>query len=236
VVAYIDRADGSDTPLYTSPQLEGLLGYTQKEGSGVRLWRERLHPQDRERVLATPPNQSGGCRCVPSSSWRRRNASPPRRSLSPGPGCPLRPVGPAVEGEPPREPLGDVPLSVFVRFPPGAAGSTTGRSVETTRRVPDATMAPNHPRRYASGSRVETSAPVRDPVRGDGGVGLVPDAAPGRPERSGRRGGASTNARAADTVEEEAGKTARGGAGGLHAASLGGAGPPASPGSASRTG
>ena len=52
VVAYIDRADGSDTPLYTSPQIEGLLGYTQKEGSGVRLWRECLHPEDRERVLA----------------------------------------------------------------------------------------------------------------------------------------------------------------------------------------
>ena len=52
VVTYIDRADGSDTPLYTSPQIEGLLGYAPEEGSGVRLWRERLHPEDRERVLA----------------------------------------------------------------------------------------------------------------------------------------------------------------------------------------
>ena len=52
VVTYIDRADGSDTPLYTSPQIEGLLGYALEEGSGVRLWRERLHPEDRERVLA----------------------------------------------------------------------------------------------------------------------------------------------------------------------------------------
>jgi diguanylate cyclase (GGDEF)-like protein/PAS domain S-box-containing protein len=52
VVAYIDRADGSDTPLYTSPQIEGLIGYNPEEGSGVRLWRERLHPEDRERVLA----------------------------------------------------------------------------------------------------------------------------------------------------------------------------------------
>ena len=52
VVAYIDRADGSDTPLYTSPQIEGLLGYAPEEGSGGRLWRERLHPDDRERVLA----------------------------------------------------------------------------------------------------------------------------------------------------------------------------------------
>ena len=53
VVTYIDRADGSDTPLYTSPQIKGLLGYTQEEGSGDRLWRERLHPEDRERVLAS---------------------------------------------------------------------------------------------------------------------------------------------------------------------------------------
>jgi PAS domain S-box-containing protein len=33
VVAYIDRADGTDAPLYTSPQIEGLLGYNQYEGS-----------------------------------------------------------------------------------------------------------------------------------------------------------------------------------------------------------
>jgi diguanylate cyclase (GGDEF)-like protein/PAS domain S-box-containing protein len=52
VVAYIDRADGTDTPLYTSPQIKGLLGYSQEEGSKERLWRERLHPEDRERVLA----------------------------------------------------------------------------------------------------------------------------------------------------------------------------------------
>ena len=52
VVAYIDRADGTEIPLYTSPQIEGLLGYNQEEASSGRLWRERLHPEDRERVLA----------------------------------------------------------------------------------------------------------------------------------------------------------------------------------------
>jgi diguanylate cyclase (GGDEF)-like protein/PAS domain S-box-containing protein len=52
VVAYIDRADGTEAPLYTSPQIEGLLGYDQEEASSGRLWRERLHPKDRERVLA----------------------------------------------------------------------------------------------------------------------------------------------------------------------------------------
>ena len=52
VVAYIDRADGTDVPLYTSPQIEGLLGYNQEEASRDRLWRERLHLKDRKRVLA----------------------------------------------------------------------------------------------------------------------------------------------------------------------------------------
>ena len=52
VIAYIDRADGTVTPLYTSPQIEGLLGYNLEEASSGRLWRERLHPEDRERVLA----------------------------------------------------------------------------------------------------------------------------------------------------------------------------------------
>ena len=51
---YIDRAtNGPDAPLYTSPQIEGLLGYTPEEWLEGRLWREHLHPEDRERVLAT---------------------------------------------------------------------------------------------------------------------------------------------------------------------------------------
>ncbi|MEJ7816766.1 MAG: PAS domain S-box protein, partial [Rubrobacter sp.] len=51
-VSYIDRADGSDMPLYTSPQIEGMLGYTPKEWLAGRLWPRRLHPEDRERILA----------------------------------------------------------------------------------------------------------------------------------------------------------------------------------------
>jgi diguanylate cyclase (GGDEF)-like protein/PAS domain S-box-containing protein len=50
-VTYIDRADGSDEPLYTSPQIEEMLGYTPEEWLEGRLWPERLHPDDRERVL-----------------------------------------------------------------------------------------------------------------------------------------------------------------------------------------
>jgi diguanylate cyclase (GGDEF)-like protein/PAS domain S-box-containing protein len=52
-VTYIDRVtDGSDEPLYTSPQIEGMLGYTPEEWLEGRLWPERLHPEDRDRVLA----------------------------------------------------------------------------------------------------------------------------------------------------------------------------------------
>jgi diguanylate cyclase (GGDEF)-like protein/PAS domain S-box-containing protein len=60
-VTYIDRADGSDEPLYTSPHIEEMLGYTPEEWLEGRLWSERLHPEDRERVLAADEHfESGG--------------------------------------------------------------------------------------------------------------------------------------------------------------------------------
>jgi len=59
-VSYIDRADGSDTPLYTSPQIEGMLGYTPEEWMSGRLWPQRLHPEDRERVLAADERFEAG--------------------------------------------------------------------------------------------------------------------------------------------------------------------------------
>jgi diguanylate cyclase (GGDEF)-like protein/PAS domain S-box-containing protein len=49
-VTYIDRADGSGEPLYTSPQIEEMLGYTPGEWLEGRLWPERLHPDDQVRV------------------------------------------------------------------------------------------------------------------------------------------------------------------------------------------
>ena len=51
-VTYIDWAVGSDAPLYTSPQIEEMLGYTPEVWINGKLWKERLHPEDRERVLA----------------------------------------------------------------------------------------------------------------------------------------------------------------------------------------
>ena len=50
-VTYIeDPRTGRD--LYISPQVEAIFGYTPGEWAGnPELWRERLHPEDRERVL-----------------------------------------------------------------------------------------------------------------------------------------------------------------------------------------
>ncbi len=59
-VTYIDRADGSDVSLYTSPQIEEMLGYTSEEWVGRRLWPERLHPDDKERVLAADERFEAG--------------------------------------------------------------------------------------------------------------------------------------------------------------------------------
>ncbi|MDP8901584.1 MAG: PAS domain S-box protein [Actinomycetota bacterium] len=55
-VTFVDRADraeGLEESLYVSPQVEGMFGYTPEEWMAGRLWRERLHPDDRERVLAS---------------------------------------------------------------------------------------------------------------------------------------------------------------------------------------
>ena len=50
-ITYIDRIDGQ--PLYTSPQVTGLLGYTLAEWQTNRdSWLSKVHPDDRERVMA----------------------------------------------------------------------------------------------------------------------------------------------------------------------------------------
>ena len=50
---YIDRLDEVSSNLYTSPQIESLLGYSVDEWVDNRdLFIELLHPEDRERVLA----------------------------------------------------------------------------------------------------------------------------------------------------------------------------------------
>jgi diguanylate cyclase (GGDEF)-like protein/PAS domain S-box-containing protein len=60
-VTYIDRAtDGTDESLYTSPQIEMMLGYTPEEWLEGYLWLQRLHPDDRERVLASDQKFEAG--------------------------------------------------------------------------------------------------------------------------------------------------------------------------------
>ncbi|MDP9485892.1 MAG: PAS domain S-box protein, partial [Actinomycetota bacterium] len=56
VVTYTDRAFGTypDLAIYTSPQIEALVGYSVEEWLDPErdLWEERLHPEDRAWVLA----------------------------------------------------------------------------------------------------------------------------------------------------------------------------------------
>jgi PAS domain S-box len=50
-IFYVDRPDDLSTNYYTSPQAEGLLGYSREEwGTSAELWIEKIHPDDRERV------------------------------------------------------------------------------------------------------------------------------------------------------------------------------------------
>jgi diguanylate cyclase (GGDEF)-like protein/PAS domain S-box-containing protein len=51
IVTYIDRADDSDTSVYTSPQIEELLGYKPEEWQAGKLWSRCLHPEDEARIL-----------------------------------------------------------------------------------------------------------------------------------------------------------------------------------------
>src|ERR687890_582718 len=59
-VTYIDPVDDPDTSLYTSPQIEQMLGYTPQEWQTEKLWPKRLHPDDRERILAADKRFEAG--------------------------------------------------------------------------------------------------------------------------------------------------------------------------------
>ncbi|MGA7671274.1 MAG: EAL domain-containing protein, partial [Nitrolancea sp.] len=52
-VTYVSSHDDSGTPSYVSPQIEEMLGFPAEEWvSTPSLWIDRLHPDDRERVIA----------------------------------------------------------------------------------------------------------------------------------------------------------------------------------------
>ncbi|HYY75048.1 MAG TPA: PAS domain S-box protein [Gaiellaceae bacterium] len=53
LVTYMDALDGAGPNLYTSPQIDPLLGYAAADWSNdSELFSQRLHPEDRDRVLA----------------------------------------------------------------------------------------------------------------------------------------------------------------------------------------
>jgi PAS domain S-box-containing protein len=52
-ILYIDRPDELATNLYTSPQVERLLGFTPEEWrDDPELWSRQLHPEDRDHAIA----------------------------------------------------------------------------------------------------------------------------------------------------------------------------------------
>lgn len=52
-VVFLDAADEFEKTLYISPQVEALLGYTPEEWKArPHIWKELLHPNDKQRVLA----------------------------------------------------------------------------------------------------------------------------------------------------------------------------------------
>jgi diguanylate cyclase (GGDEF)-like protein/PAS domain S-box-containing protein len=59
-VTYIDPVDDPETSLYTSPQIERMLGYTPEEWGAGKQWPKRLHPEDRERILAADERFEAG--------------------------------------------------------------------------------------------------------------------------------------------------------------------------------
>ncbi len=53
LVIYVDALDAASSNIFTSPQIEGLLGYSVQEWlSDEMLFVKALHPDDRDRVLA----------------------------------------------------------------------------------------------------------------------------------------------------------------------------------------
>ena len=71
LVVYVDELDDKSSPIYISPQIERLLGYTAAEWvADPQLYIDSIHPEDRDRVLEEiiARNASGGL--APSYDYR----------------------------------------------------------------------------------------------------------------------------------------------------------------------
>ena len=61
LVVYVDKLDEKSSPLYVSPQIAQLMGYSQEEWlADPDLFVSSIHPDDRERVLADLLNRNAG--------------------------------------------------------------------------------------------------------------------------------------------------------------------------------
>jgi PAS domain S-box-containing protein len=66
LVTYVDEPDERSASLYVSPQIEALIGYSPAEWlADPEMFRNRLHPEDRERIVA----ESGRAFATGESKW-----------------------------------------------------------------------------------------------------------------------------------------------------------------------
>jgi two-component system, cell cycle sensor histidine kinase and response regulator CckA len=71
LVVYVDELDEKSTPIYVSPQIERLLGYTAAEWvADPELYLSSIHPEDRERVLAEIASRNLSIGAAPSYDYR----------------------------------------------------------------------------------------------------------------------------------------------------------------------
>ena len=75
LVVYIDELDDKSTPIYISPQIQRLLGYSAEEWvADPQLYLTSIHPEDRNRVLGeiAARNNGGAARgsAIPSYDYR----------------------------------------------------------------------------------------------------------------------------------------------------------------------
>ncbi len=71
LVVYVDELDENSSPLYVSPQIERLLGYTQDEWlADPGLFISCIHPEDRARVLGDIARRNRQGVSTPESDYR----------------------------------------------------------------------------------------------------------------------------------------------------------------------
>jgi two-component system cell cycle sensor histidine kinase/response regulator CckA len=73
LVVYVDELDDKSTPIYISPQIERLLGYSAEEwAADPQLYLTSIHPEDRERVLGEIELRNNGRSGTPVPSYDYR--------------------------------------------------------------------------------------------------------------------------------------------------------------------